>query len=111
MIKQKLICIKCGRLNHKKNINCVYCDDFYSFLKVKYVATKLLNLKQLYKYYLPFKLFKKSDFNNCLLVKFNENIWLKDEGENKSKSIKEKELIVGLKTAIHLKFKTAMGII
>lgn len=108
MIKQKLICIKCGKTNDKKNLNCIYCKSYYSLLTVSYFPKKLSNLKQLYNNYLPFNLFKKSDFKNCSLTKLDKNIWLKNEGENESKSIKEKDIFVGLKVASYLRYQKTL---
>ena len=111
MLNQIIICIKCGKKLGDSDLICKYCKQRYSFLTVKYFnKNHLKNVDEMYFYYLPFNLFKKTDFKKTSLKKFNNKIWIKDEGENKSKSIKEKELIVGLKTAIHLKFKTAMCI-
>jgi threonine synthase len=108
MTKQKLICIKCGKTNEKKNINCVYCKVSYSLLSVSYVPKKPSNLKQLYNSCLPFNLFKKTDFKDCSLKKFSQNIWLKNEGDNESKSIKEKDIFVGLKVASYLGYKKTL---
>ncbi|KKQ24602.1 MAG: Threonine synthase [Candidatus Roizmanbacteria bacterium GW2011_GWC2_37_13] len=108
MTKQKLICIKCGRTNPKKSLNCISCKGFYSLLTVEYSSNKLLNIKELYNNYLPYHLFKDNDFKNCSLTKFNKNIWLKNEGENESKSIKEKDIFVGLKVASYLGYKKTL---
>jgi len=108
-MSQHLKCLKCGKINKNKSIVCLSCGGAYSLLKVEYKYQKpILNLKHLYSYYLPFKLFKQTDFKNCSCNQFSKNIWIKNEGENESKSIKEKELIVGLKTAMYLKFKKAI---
>lgn len=106
MINQKNICIRCGKEAKNKDIICTSCGGVYSLLIVQYNHNgRLKNIKELYKWYLPFGIFTYHDFSNSPLKKYNHNIWIKNEGENITRSVKEKELTIGFKTARHLGYK------
>ncbi|MBI2074681.1 MAG: pyridoxal-phosphate dependent enzyme [Candidatus Levybacteria bacterium] len=103
---QSLKCIKCGKKAADRIMICSFCKGYYSLLFVDY-KKKVSSFDQLYEYYLPFGLFKETDFTNCSLLKYTKNLWIKNEGENKSKSIKEKDIFAGLRVASYFKFKRA----
>lgn len=106
MKSQSLFCLKCGRKNGDKSVLCSLCKGEYSLLTVNYsYKNKPASLKDLYELYLPFKLFSKHCFKNCRLYQYNKNIWIKNEGEADTGSIKEKEIYIGIKTALYLKYK------
>lgn len=101
-----LECIKCKLRVDDFELICPHCGGFYSLLNVIYPNKKIIsNIDKMYSDFLPFKLFKKEDFKNCSLKKYNSKIWLKNEGENYSHSIKEKDLVIGIKVGSYLGFK------
>lgn len=106
MNNQFLKCLACKKISPNNSIQCIFCKGVYSLLLVNYShENKVKNIKDLYKYFLPFKLFKENNFKNCSLNQYSDNIWIKNEGENKSKSIKEKDIFIGLKAAEYFKYK------
>lgn len=103
MKSQFLYCLGCKNIINDKEIICPHCRNIYSQVVVRYnYPKKIKNIGDMYKHFLPFQLFSEGDFKNCTLSEYSGSIWLKDEGENDSKSIKEKDIFVGLKVAEYL---------
>lgn len=109
MIYHSLFCMKCKKKLDNRQIICPACNNVYSLTSLKYnVQKKLSTIEEMYRYFLPFQLFNHNDFKNCSLNKYGDGLWLKDEGFNKSKSIKEKDILIGLKCASYLGYKKVM---
>lgn len=101
-----LFCMKCNKKLESRQIICSVCNNVYSLVVLKYnVRKKLSTIEEMYRYFLPFQLFNHYDFKNCSLSKYGDGLWFKDEGLNKSKSIKEKDILIGLKSASYLGYK------
>ncbi|MBI4973953.1 pyridoxal-phosphate dependent enzyme [Candidatus Roizmanbacteria bacterium] len=99
----------CKKKLKDTQIICPKCKNVYSLVTLKYfVRKKLSTIEEMYRYFLPFQLFNHNDFKNCSLSKYGDGLWLKDEGLNQSKSIKEKDILIGLKCAFYLGYKKTM---
>ncbi len=107
-MNQKLKCLECGITVPDSGVLCSHCRDVYSMVAVTYGTGKAASVSGMYRNFLPFGLFSETDFTDCPVTETGKNLWVKNEGDNPSGSIKEKDLKTGLTCAGHLGFKQAV---